>query len=159
MRLKNRFDIRPAAALLLVLCIVPAAFGQRRRYMGLKDYLPYTRNLPRVDKVELLRLVLVEDRWNGEIRAVKVLKGGEAQKVASLWRRQTYTSGLGACHSPAYAVKFYSRGKLLAYATVCWSCNNIFMMTPKMSRTQSFRGYDRRGEQLSDLFDSAFKDR
>ena len=142
--------------LLLLLCGLPAASGQSRRFMGQKEYLPYTRNLPPIDKVELLKLKLTDDRWNGEILATKVLKGTDARKVATLWRRQTYTSGLAACHYPAYAVKFYARGKLLVYASVCWSCNNIFMIAPKLTRTQSFRGYDRKGEQLSEIFESAF---
>jgi hypothetical protein len=147
--------IVPLAAALL-LCLMPAALGQSRRYLGRKDYLPYTRNLPRVDKVELLKLKLKDDRWDGDILATKVLRGVDARKVSSLWRRQTYTSALAACHNPAYAIKFYSQGKLLVYASVCWSCNSIFMITPKSTMTQSFRGYDGRGEQLSKVFDSAF---
>jgi hypothetical protein len=142
--------------LLLILCIAPAAFGQARHFMGRKEYLPYTRHLPHIDQVELLKLKLIEDQWNGDILATKVLKGAEAQRVASLWRRQTYTSSQSACHNPAYAIKFYSQGKLLVYASICWSCNNIFMMTPKLTRTQNFMGEDRRGEQLSEIFEFAF---
>lgn len=153
---ENGRHYRLAVTLLVLLCMVPVATGKSDSFMGRKEYLPYTRNLPPVDKVELLKLKLVGEEWNGEILATKVLEGAEAQKLASLWRRQTYTSGLAACHNPAYAVKFYSRGKLLAYASVCWSCNNIFMITPKLTTTQSFRGYDRRGEQLSEVLDAAF---
>lgn len=156
MNWENKVGVRLASALLLSMCLMPAGLGQSRRYTGRKDYLPYTRNLPAVDKVELLKLKLIDDRWNGDILATKVLTGADARKVASLWRRQTYTSGLAACHNPAYAIKFYAQGKLLAYASVCWSCNNIFMIKPKLTRTQSFHGYDRRGEQLSEIFDSAF---
>jgi hypothetical protein len=157
MNWKNRLGVRLVVGiLLLLLCSIPAAFGQSRRFMGHKEYLPYTRNLPRIDKVELLKLKLIEDRWNGDILATKVLTGADARKVASLWRRQTYTSALAACHNPAYAIKFYSQGKLLVYASVCWSCNNIFLITPQLTETQSFRGGDRRGEQLSEIFDSAF---
>lgn len=149
---------RLAIGLLLTACVAPYASGQARRFTGRKEYLPYTRNLPRVDRVEILKLKLVEDEWNGEVLATKILEGAEAQKAASLWRRQTYTSSLAACHNPAYAIKFYAQGRLLAYASVCWSCNNIFMITPKLEMTQSFRGYDRRGEQLEELFDSAFNE-
>jgi hypothetical protein len=147
---------RLAITLLLIACAVTYASGQSRRFTGRKEYLPYTRNLPKVDRVEILKLKLAGDAWNGDILATKVLEGAGAQKVASLWRRQTYTSALAACHNPAYAIKFYSRGRLLAYASVCWSCNNIFMITPNLKMTQSFRGYDKKGEQLSDLFDAAF---
>jgi hypothetical protein len=76
---------------LLALFIVPGVVGQTPRFRGPKEFLPYTRNLPRIDKIELLELELKDDRWAGEVAASKVLKGAEAQKVASLWRRQTYT--------------------------------------------------------------------
>jgi hypothetical protein len=141
---------------LLVLCIVPQVVSGTPRFKGHKEFLPYTRNLPRIDKIELLKLELKDDRWDGEITASKVLQGAEAQKVASLWRRQTYTSNLSACHEPAYAIKFYHREKLIAYASVCWSCNSIFFIEPNLHRTQSFAGGDKRGEQLSEIFRLAF---
>jgi hypothetical protein len=145
---------------LLVLFIVPGVVGrpagQTPRFRGPKEFLPYTRNLPRIDKIELLKLELKDDRWNGEVAASRVLKGAEAQKFASLWRRQTYTSSLSACHEPAYAIKFYYREKLIAYASVCWSCNSIFFITPNLQRTQSFLGGNERGEQLSEIFRLAF---
>jgi hypothetical protein len=125
---------------LLVLCIVPGVVGRTPRFRGRKEFLPYTRNLPAIDKIELLKLKLKDNRWDGEIAAGKVLKGAEAQKVASLWRRQTYTSSLAACHEPAYAIKFYFRKRLIAYASVCWSCNSIFFIKPNLHRTQSFAG-------------------
>ena len=141
---------------LLVLFIVHGVVGQTPRFRGPKEFLPYTRNLPRIDKIELLELELKDDRWAGEVAASKVLKGAEAQKVASLWRRQTYTSSLAACHEPAYAIKFYYRERLLAYASVCWACNNMFFITPKLPRTLSFAGGNERGEQLSEIFRLAF---
>ena len=145
---------------LLVLFIVPGVVGRTLgstpRFRGPKEFLPYTRNLPRIDKIELLELELKDDRWNGKIAAVKVLQGAEAQKVASLWRRQTYTSRLSACHEPAFAIKFYNRENLIAYASVCWSCNSILFITPNLQRTQSFLGGNERGEQLSEIFRVAF---
>jgi hypothetical protein len=141
---------------LLVLCMVPGVMGRTQRFRGPKEFLPYTRNLPRIDKIELLKLELKNDRWDGQVTASKILKGAEAQKVASLWRRQTYTSNLSACHEPAYAIKFYHREKLIAYASVCWSCNSIFFIEPNLHRTQSFAGGDKRGEQLSEIFRVAF---
>lgn len=144
--------------ILLLLCIVPGVMGQTQRFRGPKEFLPYTRNLPRIDKIELLKLELKNDRWDGQVTASKILKGAEAQKVASLWRRQTYTSNLSACHEPAYAIKFYFREKLIGYASVCWSCNSIFFITPNLHRTQSFAGGDKRGEQLSEIFRLAFTD-
>lgn len=147
---------RCLATFLLVLCILSGAVGRTPRFQGRKEFLPYTRNLPVVDKIELLKLKLKDDRRHGRIAASKVLKGTEAQKLASLWRRQTYTASLAACHEPAYAIKFYSRERLIAYASVCWSCNSIYFITPNLHRTQSFAGGDKRGDQLSEIFRLAF---
>jgi hypothetical protein len=109
---ENRLLRGSILTFLLVLCVEPEVLGHAPRFRGLKEFLPYTRNLPRIDKIELLKLKLKDDRWNGEIVASKVLKGAPAQKVASLWRRQTYTSSLSACHDPAYAIKFLFPGKV-----------------------------------------------
>jgi hypothetical protein len=155
MSLENKIG-RCLVTFLLVLCLASVALGRTPRFQGQKDFLPYTRNLPVVDRIELLKLRLKDDRWDGEIAASKVLKGIEAQRLASLWRRQTYTSSLAACHEPAYAIKFYSRERLIAYATVCWSCNSIYFITPNLHRTQSFAGGDKRGDQLSEIFRLAF---
>jgi hypothetical protein len=130
--------------------------GKTPRFRGRKEFLPYTRRLPAIDKVELFKLELKDDRWEGKIADSKVLKKAEAQKVASLWRGQTYTSNDSACHEPAYAIKFYNRGKLIAYASVCWGCNSIFFITPNLHRTQSFAGGDKRGDELSEVFRLAF---
>jgi hypothetical protein len=157
MNRENKLNGNFTLTLLLVLCIVPGVVGRTPRFPGRKEFLPYTRNLPVIDKIELLKLELKDDRWDGEIAASKVLKGAEAQKVASLWRRQTYTSSLAACHEPAYAIKFYSQERLIAYASVCWSCNSIFFITPNLHRTQSFAGGNKKGEQLSEIFRLAFQ--
>lgn len=154
---KKRLHVRLALTLLLVLCIVQGTnAAQRRRFMGHREFRSVTRNLPAIDRVELLKLKIEDLRWYGKIEAVKSLQGAEAQKVAALWRRQTYNQNMGVCHEPNYAIRFYAQGKLLAYASICWSCNNIYFFTPKSKRTQSFAGYDIRGEQLSEIFRLAF---
>jgi hypothetical protein len=153
---KRKLNARFSLPLLLLLCFVPAGEGKPRRFMGHKEFLPYTRNLPAIDKVELLKLTLKDDHRNGEIDATKVLRGTEAQKVASLWRSQTYTPNISACDEPAHAIKFYSHGKLLAYASVCFACENIFFITPKATRGQTFAAGDKKGEQLSEVFRLAF---
>jgi hypothetical protein len=141
---------------LLVFLLAPAALGRTPGFRAQKRFLPYTRNLPRIDKIELLKLEFKDDRWDGHVAATKVLEGSEARKTASLWRRQTYTSSLSACHEPAYAIKFYYREKLIAYASVCWSCNSIYFIMPNLQSTQSFLGGNSRGEQLSEIFRLAF---
>jgi hypothetical protein len=156
-RLKGHFYL----TLLLIFCVMSAGQARPHRFNGRKEFLPYTRNLPAIDRVELLKLTLKDDgrngeHWNGETDATKVLRGTEAQKVASLWRNQTYTPNVSACHEPAYAIKFYAKEKLLAYATVCWSCNNIRFITPELNGEQNFAGGDKKGEQLSEVFRLAF---
>jgi hypothetical protein len=153
---RNNLTLCLTLSILLFICTQPAVECQSRRFGGLKEYRPYTRDLPAVEKVELLKLTQKNDHWNGEISDTKTFKGVEAHKIASLWRRQTYTSSAAACHEPAYGIKFYARGKLIAYASICWSCNNIFFLTPKSTRTQSFEGYNKKGEQLSEVFRLAF---
>jgi len=156
---KNKPVVSCLLTLMLMLCIVPGVAGRTPRFLGHKEFLPYTRNLPAVYKIELLKLQLKDERWNGEIAATKVLRGAEAQKVAALWRRQGYTGSQAACHEPAYAIKFYSRRKLIAYASVCWSCNNMYFIMPNLHRTQSFLGGNKSGEQLSEIFRLAFTER
>ena len=153
---KNKPVVSCLLTLMLMLCIVPGVAGRTPRFLGHKEFLPYTRNLPAVYKIELLKLQLKDERWNGEIAATKVLRGAEAQKVAALWRRQGYTGSQAACHEPAYAIKFYSRRKLIAYASVCWSCNNMYFIMPNLHRTQSFLGGNKSGEQLSEISRLAF---
>ena len=153
---KNKLNVRHTFALLLLLAIAPGAAGQSHRFMGRKEFLPYTRNLPAIDRVELLKLEMKNDQWDGEIESRKVLQGTKAQRVASLWRKQTYNQSDSACHEPGYAIKFYSRRRLLVYATVCWACNNMFFMTPELKRTQNFEGGNKLGEQLYEVFRLAF---
>jgi hypothetical protein len=149
-------NILRALSFLLISCIVPSVAAKTPRFHGHREFLPYTLKLPSIDRIELLKLELKDERWDGEIAGTRVLKGAEAQKVASLWRRQTYTSNTSACHEPAYAIKFYYREKLIGYASVCWSCNSIFFITPNLHRTQSFDGGDKKGDQLSEIFRLAF---
>ena len=156
MNQKNKLNGRLIFALLLLLSIASANMAQPRRFTGRKEFLPYTRNLPAIDRVELLKLEMKNDQWDGEIESRKVLQGTKAQRVASLWRKQTYTQSDSACHEPGYAIKFYSRRRLLVYATVCWACDNMFFMTPNLKRTQNFEGGNKLGEQLYEVFRLAF---
>ncbi len=156
MRPEKKLNVSWMLSVFLIMCFVPLGVGQGPSFSGLKEFRPYTRNLPAIDRVELLKLEFKDDRWDGVIAASIVLNRAEAQRVASLWRRQTYTSALAACHEPAYAIKFYSGAKLIAYASVCWSCNSIYFINPDLHRTQSFAGGDKSGEQLSEIFRLAF---
>ena len=119
--------------------------------------LRYTRRLPSVDRVELQTLksheMLIES-----VQATKVMEGADARRIASLWRRQKYRSFSADCHYPAYGIKFYSRGKLLLYASVCWQCDNIAFIEPKgRYRPQGFDGTSRAGKELLELFEKSFR--
>jgi len=149
---ENKRHFSRVLSSLLMLCVVHGVLGRTPRFPGHQEFRRYTRNLAVVDKIELLKIELKDDRWDGEITASKVLRGTEAQKVASLWRRQTYTSSLAACHEPAYAIKFYSGKRLIAYASVCWSCNSIFFIEPNLHRTQSFAGATKEGSSCPRSF-------
>lgn len=144
-------------AMTLLILVTTNASGQTRRYHGQKEYLPYTRNLPRIDRVELFKLKLNKsDEWDGGIIASRTLAGRQARKFASLWRRQTYNDHQSACHNPGWAIKFYAHQKLFAYATVCFSCNNISMIIPELTTRQNFGGYEPIGEQLEQMLSEAF---
>jgi hypothetical protein len=153
---ENKLKSHLTLALLLLLSVLSVAEARPRRFMGRKEFLPYTRNLPAIDKIELFELKQKDDQWTDEILATRVFKGAEARKIASLWRGQNYNQHVSACHQPAYAIKFYAHDKLLVYASVCWSCNNIRFMTPQLDGEQNFAGGDKRGEQLSEVFRLAF---
>jgi len=142
----------------LILFTASASSAQSRRFSGNKEAKPYTRNLAPIDKVELLKLKS-GDVWNGEIEASKTIEGPAAQKIASLWRTQTFLPHSAICHMPGYALKFYSQDKLIVYATLCWECDNIRFETPTLERTQGFGGGDKKGQQLLGVFRAAFSEK
>lgn len=53
------------------------------------------------------------------------LLGGDAERIARLWRE--LPPGMQSrCHSPPYGFRFYSDGREVCRASVCWDCDNIF---------------------------------
>src|SRR6185295_14703884 len=108
--------------------------------------LPYTKRLPPVDRVEL---ALIGDQGEmGTIRsiaAVKIVEGAQARSIASLWRSQTFDHNYSAgCHEPPYAIKFFSQGKVVLYASICWACSNIVILEPQLAG-QGFNSNGRAG--------------
>jgi hypothetical protein len=144
---------------IFIFCAASASPAQSRRFLGNKEAEAYTRNLEPVDKVELLKLKKNGDLWKGEIESIKTVEGHDAQKIASLWRTQTYLPDSAICHFPGYALKFYAQDKLIVYATLCWECDNIGFQTPKLTRTQAFGGRDKKGQQLLGVFRAAFPEK
>lgn len=117
--------------------------------------LRFTRRLPRIDKVELQKLK-TKEIWFESIEGTKLIEGSEAQAIAALWRTQNYNSFNAICHYPVYGIKFYSRGKVILYASVCWECDNILVMEPTLGGRQGFNGGSKKGQQLRKVFTGAF---
>lgn len=150
--------------LLLVMIFAIPASAQAKR-----AFVPFTQRLPNVDKVKLFRLYWadiegMDRRRNGERLAEKTLKVTEARRIASLWRKLEYRPGLSACHEPHYSIEFYSKGRLIVRASVCWACNNILFSVPKIGKASSFendtQNFDADGAfslQLSELFRKTFE--
>lgn len=140
----------------IVVCAVTSCGPQREPYEGSADARPFTRNLPSIDRVELMELDKVGDLWTGVIKASKMIEGNEAQQVASLWRTQLYLPDSPICHNPAYAIKFFARDNPVAYASLCWECDNIEFLDPKVKGYQGFAGKSDSGQRLFDVFTGAF---
>jgi hypothetical protein len=117
-----------------------------------------TRNLPQVDKVELFKLKKRGDIWTGEFTAQKTVVQNEAEKVAQLWRKQSFDSDDVICHNPGYAIKFYNRDKLLVYATLCWGCDNIEFLTPKLEKRVGFDAEGIKGQELLKYIEATLAD-
>ena len=141
--------------LIAQLGVTVAAKPHRKRNGVNPDMRRYTLKLPAVDKVELEKFK-TREMWVESIEATKVLEGSDAQAVAALWRKQDYRRLAAICHYPAYGIKFYSKGKLLAYASLCWECDNIIFLTPKLEGKQAFDGDSKRGRELLEVFTRAF---
>ena len=120
-----------------------------------REAIRYTLRLPAVDKIELQKLK-PEGRTFEAVEATKVIEGDEARAVASLWRKQDYRSIAAICHYPAFGIKFYAKGELIAHASLCWDCDNIVFLTPKLKAKQGFTGDSKRGKELLDVFSQAF---
>jgi hypothetical protein len=114
-----------------------------------------TSRLPAIDKIELQE-VEGEELWIKRILRTKTIEGRDAQAVARLWRSQKYYVAGDACHLPVYAIRFFSQGKSIAYATLCWECKNIFFVEPKINDGPGFAANGARGRQLLAVFKKAF---
>ena len=117
--------------------------------------LRYTRRLPQIDRVELQK-VQSGELGIGSILATKIIEGKQAQTFAALWRMQKFRSMVPDCHQPGFAIKFYARGKLLLYASLCWDCDNIEFLEPRLGGYQGFNGSSRKGRALLALLQNSF---
>jgi hypothetical protein len=128
-----------------------------------RKFLSSTKRLPAIDKVEIIKLHKSPEEQNApsDVVGTSFVKGKKAKRIAAVWRKLKWNfEGQAACHEPGYRVKFYSKGKLLVYANVCWSCNNVSFVAPEGINAQpTFDGYSPRGEALEELFAREFRDK
>lgn len=141
---------------LLIILLTNVAVQANSSHLDVKRRLrPYTRTLPRIDRVELetynVREVMVES-----IARTKIVEGRKARAIASLWRTQNYRSFNPICHYPQFGIKFYAKGRLILYASLCWSCDNIVILEPELRMSQGFDGKSKKGQQLLEALREEF---
>jgi hypothetical protein len=140
-------------ALLVSLTAVYGQYNNRKPKRGNSSRAPVLRT---IDKVELLS---IESRMGDieNIVATKMIEGQEAQKIADVWRGQGWNGySAAACHQPPYAIKFYSKGKLILFATVCWDCHNMSFITPDIKKWVEFDVDSKESLKLKEIFQKAF---
>ena len=152
----NRYSLKSVA--LLVLMIIPAIFVQaqtnRRRSQAKASFrAPILRN---IDKVELMS---IESRMGNveKVDATKLVEGREAQNILAVWRKQKFSGySAAACHQPPYALRFYSKGKVVLFATVCWACHNVTFIVPDTKHWVDFKSDSQAAKLLREVFEKAF---
>ena len=122
-----------------------------------KAPLRITKKLPVIDKVKMLKLIPAQLGFKS-VEARKVIKGKEAEAFAALWRSQTFLPYSPECHTPGFAIKLFSKGELIVYASLCWDCNTIDFFTPELSGSffQGFRGESKKGKEMLAFLTEAF---
>jgi hypothetical protein len=138
-------------AVLFVFTFSSANLGQK------KAPLRITKKLPVIDKVKMLKVIPAQIGFE-TVAARKVIKGKEAEAFAALWRSQTLLPESAMCHTPGFAIKFFSKGELIVYASLCWDCNTIDFLTPELpgSFFQGFEGESRKGKEMLAYLTKAF---
>jgi hypothetical protein len=88
-------------------------------------------SLPPIDAVDVVDLFGVDSDGIADYmgaaanaRCVRVV-GADAQRIASLWRKLP-AGEQARCHIPPFGLRFYSNGRIVTQASICWECNNIF---------------------------------
>lgn len=111
--------------------------------------------LPKVDRIEISALTAGDasattgfpsraDALDGvsyyRIDRQKTIIGEEAKEFRDKWRSMTFWWGFsGACHEPAYGLRFFEGQRLVLETTLCWKCSNFEIPTPLGYR---FMGFD-----------------
>jgi len=104
---------------------------------GLEALQLHTDHLPTVDRVRIVAIAHREETspktsctspGGDEYSSFgqRLIKGKDAEAIAKLWRELTFNATRGSmCHTPPYALRFESKGKVLFETTVCWECENF----------------------------------
>ena len=62
-----------------------------------------------------------------------------AQEIASLWRQLPYDEQM-RCHTPPFALRFWSGANAVLIASMCWRCNNIWITEGDERKYAQFDG-------------------
>ena len=113
-------------------------------------------DLPDVDCVEIIRLgrVQVDGRSipqtleNADDALSVKVEGSVAQDIADLWRQLPF-AGQMRCHIPPFALRFFQNNQMVLHASICWMCNNIWVIQDNKHYTIEF---DARADVSRQLF-------
>ena len=146
-------SVAPLALMLLVSTLVETHANPRDPKSG-HSFRPPT--LRKIDKVELMS---IESRM-GNIEAVdatRFIEGKEAQNILRIWRKQKFSGySAAACHQPPYAIKFYAKGKVVLFATICWQCHNVTFIVPNIESWVEFASDSKDAKIFKEIFQKAF---
>lgn len=118
---------------------------------------PTPQLLPPVDRIEIVDLREVGyrvDRASDYMSAARsapftAVVGNEAEAIASLWRNLP-PGEVKRCHVPPFGFRFYVRDELVAEASVCWRCNNVYGFIHGQALSYGFDGSDPVAQRLLD---------
>lgn len=103
-------------------------------------------SLPPIDAVEIVNLAKVRAKKPGEYMAAAGkakfvrLTGGDADRVANLWR--LLPAGRAApCHVSPFGLRFFAGGALVLQASLSWQCHNIAADVGGEQQTFQFDGF------------------
>ena len=87
------------------------------------------------------------------VDATKVIEGQEVQEIVRAWRQQRFAGySAAACHQPPYAIRFYSRGKVVLFASLCWMCQNVTFLVPEEKGWIRFDAGSNEARRLREIF-------
>lgn len=118
--------------------------------------------LPPVEQVEVLRLGRVrvhgmsipQDVSRMESDCCVRVEGEAAQTIAALWR-QLPPGREERCHIPAFALRFLAGDEVVLEASLCWRCNNIWIIERGARKYASFDANAPVSKQLLQLLEEA----